>query len=193
MVPTSSTGEDLRDVLIVEDDAPLRAELIAWFHARKMAARGCATVREALACLARRSPAILLVDVRLPDGSALELLRAVRSRTPTPLTLAMSGVATPGEAFALANLGVRAFLPKPFDARVLANTLQTAQQTPPETLPHIRTAVGHVGLKEMESQVRQAMVGEALSHCGGNRRAAARLLRVSRQFLQHVLRKLDEG
>jgi len=37
--------------------------------------------------------------------------------------------------------------------------------------------------------VREAMVSEALARSSGSRNAAARLLAVSRQFLQHVLKK----
>jgi transcriptional regulator with GAF, ATPase, and Fis domain len=51
--------------------------------------------------------------------------------------------------------------------------------------------VGQLGLREMEDQVRRSMVEEALSRSAGSRRSAARLLNVTRQTLQHILRKLE--
>lgn len=60
----------------------------------------------------------------------------------------------------------------------------------PELIAAIRGAVGSVGMRDLEIAVRREMVREALGRSGGNRRAAARMLGVSRQHLQHMLRSL---
>lgn len=57
-------------------------------------------------------------------------------------------------------------------------------------LEMLRTAVGQIGVRDLEGLVRSTMVAEAIGRTGGNRRAAARLLGVSRQHLQHMLRAL---
>jgi two-component system, response regulator RegA len=48
--------------------------------------------------------------------------------------------------------------------------------------------VGRVPLHELEAEVRHAMLGEAIARAEGSRRGAARLLSVSRQLMQHMLR-----
>ena len=60
-------------------------------------------------------------------------------------------------------------------------------------LPLIRQLVGHSPLSKVESEVRTLMVTEALARARGSRRAAAKMLAVSRQMLQHVLRKGHGG
>jgi DNA-binding NtrC family response regulator len=55
----------------------------------------------------------------------------------------------------------------------------------------VREGVGQMGVREAELVVRRTMVAEALARSGGNRRAAARMLGVSRQHLQHILRALE--
>jgi transcriptional regulator with PAS, ATPase and Fis domain len=60
---------------------------------------------------------------------------------------------------------------------------------PPDLAPHLKSAVGLVPIKSVEQTVRSTMVSEALARGGGSRRAAARVLSISRQLLQHILRK----
>jgi DNA-binding response OmpR family regulator len=66
-------------VLLVEDDEPTAA-----FLADNLLADGfepvlARTVAEALAVLERQAPDVAVVDVTLPDGSGLDLLRRVRA------------------------------------------------------------------------------------------------------------------
>ena len=61
---------------------------------------------------------------------------------------------------------------------------------PPDLTPYVRASVGIVPLQHIEEHVRHTMLQEALARSGGNRRGAARMLKVSRQLLQHMLRKL---
>ncbi len=176
-------------VAVVEDDVELRAALAAALASSADEFRGCGTVREGLALLADWSPDVVLLDLTLPDGSAFDVLAAIRRRKPTPLVVAISGTATPPDAFRLAEAGVRAFLQKPFTMAELRAALERALAEPPDLAPPLRSTVGRHGLREVESEVREELVREALARSGGSRRAAARLLGISRQLLQHILRR----
>ena len=55
-----------------------------------------------------------------------------------------------------------------------------------------RVLVGRVGLKDAISDLRGAMVREALSRSGGSHRAAARLLEVDRRYIARVAEQLRE-
>jgi two-component system OmpR family response regulator len=175
--------------LVVEDGERLRGTVADSLRAWAREVHACGTLAEALDLVARWHPDLLVLDFRLPDGDARDLLRKVAGRGPAATTIAMSAFARPDESFALAGLGVRAYLAKPFHASDLDAAIRQAL-TPPDLEPQLRDAVGKAGLQEVEGRVRSTMVAEALSRSHGSRRGAARLLGVSRQFLQHVLRKL---
>jgi two-component system response regulator RegA len=175
--------------LVVEDDPRLRATLLSALGDWADEVRSCATAREAKAIIQSWKPQLLLIDYRLPDGTGEEVLRETAGVAPRPIVVALSAFARPAQSFALARLGVRAYLEKPIDLAALAGALDKALETPPDVGSVARDVVGQVGLRQIESEVRHMMVSEALARSGGNRRGAARLLRISRQLLQHVLRK----
>ena len=174
-------------ILIVEDDALFRRSLVRF--ARELARRvsEAASVQEAREKLVEE-PDLILLDVRLSDGSGLEVVEAANTKSPAPMIVAMSGEATTEESFKLAQLGVRGYLQKPFSLETLAAAVSTARQAPPPLGPLVAGSVGHVDLGAVKTQVRQTMVRQALAMTGGNRSAAARLLGVSRQALQHIVR-----
>jgi len=77
-------NDDASTILLVEDDSATRT-----FLADNLSADGydllvadCASV--GLSLLERKFPDLALVDVGLPDGSGLELLRRVRSADGSP-------------------------------------------------------------------------------------------------------------
>jgi two-component system, response regulator RegA len=175
--------------LVVEDDARLRSALASALSARGFVVEEAGSVKEALAQLARGSPGLLLLDVALPDGRALDVLRAVAQLSPTPRIIAMSGAAGPDESFALAERGVRAYLSKPINLAELEAAVDRVSSQPPDLAPALKSSVGLVPIKRIEQTVRATMVKEALARGGGSRRAAARVLSISRQLLQHILRK----
>jgi len=98
-------------------------------------------------------------------------------------------VAGPEQSFRLAQRGVRAYLPKPFATTDLLQAINQAFNGPLDLRPHVRSVVGRLSLQEVEAEVRRTMLQEALARAGGSRRAAARLLRVSRQLVQHIIKK----
>jgi DNA-binding NtrC family response regulator len=151
--------------------------------------REVGSVREAIAELSTRLPELLVLDVILPDGRARDVLRFLEGRSPAPRVVAMSGAAEPDESFELGALGVRAYLKKPVDLMELERAVARAVSVPPDLGPTIRAAVGLVGMKQVEHTVRDTMVQEAIAKGKGSRRKAARALGISRQLLQHILRK----
>jgi transcriptional regulator with PAS, ATPase and Fis domain len=53
----------------------------------------------------------------------------------------------------------------------------------------LRPFVGHLGMKDIQTHVREALVREALERSGGSRRSAAQLLGVTRPAIQRWLRR----
>lgn len=67
-------------ILVVEDDASLRDDLIVFLEAKDYTATGAATVADALRLLEDAAFDLILLDLGLPDGNGLDLLRQVRAR-----------------------------------------------------------------------------------------------------------------
>jgi DNA-binding NarL/FixJ family response regulator len=99
--------------LVVDDDDPFRRALSRWLRALQIQVSEAKTVAEGNDLLARE-PALVITDVRLPDGNGRKIVELARRRRPVPLIVAVSGLASAGEAFALAQCGARIYLSKPF-------------------------------------------------------------------------------
>lgn len=176
-------------VLVVEDDQDIAEaveRLLRSWGADVAVAR---TAAEAKARLSEGPvPDLILVDVRLPDDSALAVLAEAALLSPAPIAIATSGVARPDEAFRLAQVGVRVYLPKPFGSADLEEAIRRAMSESPALEPAIAAQVGRVGMKVVQRQVRDVMVKEALARAEGSRSGAARLLQVTRQAVQQMVR-----
>jgi DNA-binding NtrC family response regulator len=179
----------LRRLLIVEDSSALVETLERALSARVPEVRACRSLSEVRQVLAEFTPDLVLLDVELPDGDAFDVLGEMRRIVPAPAVVAMSGVAGPDEAFHLAQVGVQRYLKKPLDLTAVERAIDEALTCAPDLEPHVRAAVGHVSFQEVERSVREAMLDEALARSGGSRSAAARMLAISRQLLQYMLRK----
>jgi DNA-binding NtrC family response regulator len=176
-------------VLVVEDDRALQRAVERALSERFPEVRSCRTRAEALELLRTFRPELLVLDVQLPDGDAVDVLRAAAGYETAPVVVSMSGAARADQTFELGTLGVRAFLPKPLAPGDLERAVDAALSTPPDLRPLVRASVGHRPIHEVEDEVRATMIDEALAQSTGSRRAAARILAISRQLLQHMLRR----
>jgi DNA-binding NtrC family response regulator len=174
-------------VLIVEDNAALRSAIarrIGDWGARALEA---GTAHEAKALLAA-SPDLLIVDLNLPDEPAFAVIEAAAQIWPKPVCVAISGCASPEEAFRLAQLGVRAYVGKPFSLDELQRAVESAYREAPQLETLIAASVGRVPLRQLQEHLRKVMVLQALALSEGSRSETARLLAVSRQAIQQMLR-----
>lgn len=180
-------ARSLQRVVVVEDHAPLRQAIGAMLRRSGIEVIEASTAHGALALL-EPIPDLVISDVRLPDGSAMDVFEATNALSPEPLKIAMSGAASAEEAFRLAQLGVRAYLAKPFSLEDLSNTIEQVLNEAPEVDRILRASVGKVPMRELQKRVRSIMVEQALALEQGSRSGAARLLDVSRQAVQQIVR-----
>jgi len=122
--------------LIIDDEPDIRELLEITLARMDVDSRSAATVEEALQQLAATSYRLCLVDMRLPDGSGLDIVRHVAAEHPdTPIAVitAHGNMDTAVEAL---KAGAFDFVSKPVDLPVLRNLVQTALQLeshpPPE-------------------------------------------------------------
>ena len=185
--------QKLRRVLIVEDDDALRRSLARVVKRWGAEVLEAGTVEEGIVKL-DLNPEVLITDVALPDGEAFELLKAAGQRRPAPVAIAVSGAVTTEQSFRLGQLGCRAFLEKPFELEDLAERVEKALTEAPDLQALVAASVGRTPMRELQGEVRRVMVEQALAKAEGSRSGAARLLSVSRQAVQQMVRERgDDG
>lgn len=120
--------------LVVDDDDALRRSLVRFLRGMRAEVSEARTLDEALRLLAR-GPDLVMTDVRLPDGSGCAVAEMASRLSPQPLVVAMSGLASASEAFALAQWGVRVYLAKPFAPTELLESVQELGALDPSSRP----------------------------------------------------------
>jgi diguanylate cyclase (GGDEF)-like protein len=112
--------------LVVEADSALCAELAGVVERAGLSVRCVASRVEALAALETRTPAAVLVDAELPDGSGYALVERIRA-TPGGETIAVilvAGVANVLDRVEAIHCGADGIFEKPLDPEAVGRRLQ---------------------------------------------------------------------
>jgi DNA-binding response OmpR family regulator len=129
-------------VLIVDDSLTVRMDLIETFLEAGLPAIGCDTVAAARTALAQEAVSLAILDVVLPDGDGVELVREIRSAAATaglPILMLSSEAEVRDRIRGLA-MGSNDYVGKPYDRDyVLARARELLQrgQTTPVTRPTV--------------------------------------------------------
>lgn len=164
----------MKTVLIVEDDAVYRAALGRALRRSGFEAVETDTVESALAGLPVVSPTHAVVDLALPDGSGIDVVRAIVRARPScrvVLLTAHGTIAATVEAMRAGACDVRT---KPISTEALVAALET---------------VAPVNTDEPLERVASDHLKRVLDAVDGNVSEAARRLGVHRRTLQRRLRK----
>ncbi len=144
-------------VLVIDDDAQIRAICVEVMHNLGFAADQAATLAEARAAIADKRPDLLLLDVMLPDGdgfSFFEELKAERASSPLSVIFVSARTETTSKVRAL-KLGGDDYLTKPFDALELGARVESVlRRRTEEGSPSPTTMLPGSGAIEREVQRR---------------------------------------
>lgn len=121
-LPALAAAQGAR-VLMVEDNRQAAELLMLFLQDYGYAITHAASVAEGLACAAQKEFDIVLTDLGLPDGSGVEIGRALGARLPV---VALSGYGSPIDRQRTQAAGFAAHLIKPADPEVVHETLQAA-------------------------------------------------------------------
>ena len=136
-------------LVIVEDDEKIRGSLLLQLREEGYAPQALSSAEEALVHFGdgRVSlPHLLLLDVRLPGISGVELVRRLAAMQRMPPTIIISGEASISETVEALRLGVHDFIEKPFSRERL--------------LQSIRNALEHQALKREVATLKADLGGE---------------------------------
>jgi DNA-binding NtrC family response regulator len=100
-------------ILVVEDESALRELLVEVLGTWGYQATGAGSGREAFEQLQGQLVDVALIDIRLPDGNGIELLRHIKRHDPSVEVLMMTGDPSVNTAVEALKLGAYDYLTKP--------------------------------------------------------------------------------
>jgi DNA-binding response OmpR family regulator len=117
-------------VLVVEDDRRAYNALSLLLTHYEYEIRLAPTVREALEILLAEKPDIVLLDLMLPDGNGITVMREIRSKNVSSRVFVTTGVSDP-EVLAMARgLEPEAIIRKPVDFLSLLSQIRSPMPEP---------------------------------------------------------------
>src|SRR5215210_8016833 len=100
-------------ILVIDDDEAVRKTSVDLLTARGHTAVAAASVREGLRMFAECHPALVLLDLKLPDGTGIDVLRELQRQAPGTPVVVVSGRGSVAEAVEAMKVGATDFLEKP--------------------------------------------------------------------------------
>jgi two-component system response regulator AtoC len=147
--------------LAVDDDPNFLSALAELIEGQGFTTNTACTLRDARSLVSHRTPDVALVDLYLPDGSGIELLKDLELGASTEVVL-MTGHADVESAVQALRLGASDYLTKPLDIgrlkSILANvaSIQPSAQTASSSVTETQE-VGRLGLLLGASPPMQAL------------------------------------
>ncbi len=173
-----------RTLLIVDDDNNLRNQLAKAMDRRGFVVSIAASVVDGCAQAQGAPPhgpppAYAVIDLRLADGSGLDVVRALRAARPGARAIMLTGYGNIATAVAAVKAGAVDYLPKPADADAVMDALLSdgAPLPPPPAQPM------------SADRVRWEHIQRVYEQCGRNVSETARRLSMHRRTLQRILAK----
>jgi DNA-binding NtrC family response regulator len=130
-------------VMVVDDDPKMQRLLTGLIQTLGYTACGATTGEEAIAHYKERRPALVLLDLLLPDMDGLQALKSLKGMDPLCRVVIMSGYNTIHSAVQATKLGAENCLTKPVPLDELEILLQSVQQgSEPESLEPVEGLLG---------------------------------------------------
>ena len=111
---------EARAILVVDDEVDFLTTYRRLFGREGFRVVTASTCEAALTALAREPFAVAVVDMRLPDGDGLDVVRQARQLPKPPRAIVVTGFASKEARAAAIEAGAVDFLSKPFAAAALS-------------------------------------------------------------------------
>ncbi|MDR3517560.1 MAG: ActR/PrrA/RegA family redox response regulator transcription factor [Azospirillaceae bacterium] len=173
------TGDAARSLLIVDDDAPFRSRLARAMEKREFDVVAVDSVALGIEVAQESAPAFAVIDLRLGDGSGLDVVAALRDARPEARIVVLTGYGNIATAVAAVKAGAVDYLPKPADADAVESALLADGRTLPPPPENPMSA----------DRVRWEHIQRVFEQCERNVSETARRLKMHRRTLQRILNK----
>jgi DNA-binding NarL/FixJ family response regulator len=111
-------------VVIVDDHSLFRSGVRAELDGLVDVLGDAASVEDAVACVLELEPDVVLLDVHMPGGGGLEVIRQVAFKRPAQRFLALSVSDAPEDVIAIIRAGARGYVTKTISGTELADAVR---------------------------------------------------------------------
>jgi len=168
-----------KKLIIVDDDAPFRDRLKRSMEKKGFIVEAFSNTNQSI----KRCNEILfdyaIVDMRLEDGSGLELIKKIKQINSLTKSLLLTGYGNIATAVAAIKSGAIDYLPKPSEIDQIYDALTSSDEILPPPPENPMTA----------DRIRWEHIQRVFILCNRNVSETARRLRMHRRTLQRILNK----
>ncbi len=175
----SFTGDPARSLLLVDDDTIFLTRLARAMEKRGFDVVALPSVQEGVAFAKKSPPKYAVCDLRLADGSGLQVVEALRAASPECRIIMLTGYGNLATAVAAVKAGAVDYLSKPTDADAVEKALLADGSELPEPPENPMSA----------DRVRWEHINRVYEQCDRNVSETARRLKMHRRTLQRILAK----
>ncbi len=166
-------------LLLVDDDDAFRNRLARAMKRRGYQVTAVATVAEAKRVASELNPEFAVVDLRMPDGSGLDIVKSLRKSRTNIRTVVLTGYGNIATAVAAVKVGAVDYLAKPANADEIHYALNTDNRPLPPPPENPMSA----------DRVRWEHIQRVFEQCDRNVSETERKLNMHRKSLQRILSK----
>src|SRR5215203_4066980 len=124
-----SLNNATEEILVVDDDETIRWALREALQSWGFATVEAASVAEAIKQFRAEWPAVILLDIDLPDGSGLNVLREIKGENPDVIAIMITGNVQIDNTISALRGGAYDFIAKPINLEELRVTIRNAIET----------------------------------------------------------------
>ena len=150
-------------ILIIEDEPPIRRVLCATLQASGYQVIAAATGQEGFSQAAMCQPALILLDLGLPDLDGLEVTRRLREWATMPI-IVLSARGRESDKIAALDAGADDYVTKPFGMGELLARIRVALRHVAHTMQGLDAPVFTVGQLQVDLARRYVSVAEQPVH-----------------------------
>ena len=168
-----------KELIIVDDDFPFREVLSRSMEKKGFVVESFSNSSEAEVRINKKNFDYAIVDMRLGDGSGLELIKKIKILNPNTKSLLLTGYGNIATAVAAIKSGAIDYLPKPAEIDQIYDALTSVKEILPPPPENPMTA----------DRIRWEHIQRVFIQCNRNVSETARRLRMHRRTLQRILNK----
>ncbi len=168
-----------KKLLIVDDDLPFRERLSRSMEKKGFDVEISPGFKRSIQMVSDIKFDFAVVDMRLEDGSGLELIKEIQKISPETKSLLLTGYGNIATAVAAIKSGAIDYLPKPAEIDQIYDALTNSKEILPPPPENPMTA----------DRIRWEHIQRVFIQCNRNVSETARRLRMHRRTLQRILNK----
>ena len=169
----------IKKLLIVDDDGPFRDRLGRSMQKKNFIVETYSNYSDSLKRCYEEFFDYAIIDMRLEDGSGLELIKKIKQISPNTKSLLLTGYGNIATAVAAIKSGAIDYLPKPAEIDQIYDALKSSEEILPPPPENPMSA----------DRVKWEHIHRIFILCKRNVSETARRLKMHRRTLQRILSK----